>query len=289
MPTINLMTEAQDKIVKRFKLASVTEGIFSTDYSWNGVKAIDVYTLDAITLGTYDRTNVSSSRFGTMVELGDTKQTLTVTQEKGFEVSVDAGNAIQQKHIKKAAEITRSVLEDSYIPTVDAYRLDALAINAGIRKVSQAALTASNIVEKIMLGRAAMGNNKVPMGNDVCYIGETNAVFLKIADQVVGIDTVGAKPIVNGVIGKIGGCQIRVVPDSYMPTNVAFMIVHKGCAWAPEQLRTLRVLDDHPFVDGIVVQGHFIYDCFVNTTLNKGIYVYATGSTIGSTGATGET
>ena len=92
---INLMAEAQDKIVKRFKLASVTEGIFSNDYSWNGVNAIDVYTLDTITLGTYDRTEVTSSRFGTMVELGDTKQTLTITQEKGFEVSVDAGNDIQ--------------------------------------------------------------------------------------------------------------------------------------------------------------------------------------------------
>ena len=272
---INLMKEAQDKIVKRFKLASVTEGIFSNDYSWNGVNAIDVYTLDTITLGTYDRTEVTSSRFGTMVELGDTKQTLTITQEKGFEVSVDAGNDIQQKHIKKAAEITRSVIDDSYIPLVDKYRLQVLATGAGTKATSQAALTASNIVEKIMLGRAALGNNNVPMGNDVCYIGETNAVYLKIADQVVGIDTVGAKPLVNGVIGKIGGCQIRVVPDSYMPTGISFMIVHKGCAWAPEQLRTLRVLNEHPFVDGIVVQGHFIYDCFVNTTLNKGIYTYA--------------
>jgi hypothetical protein len=273
---INLMNEAQDKIVKRFKLASVTEGIFSNDYTWNGVKAIDVYTLDAITLGTYDRTEVTSSRFGTMVELGDTKQTLTITQEKGFEVSVDAGNDIQQKHIKKAAEITRSVIDDSYIPLVDTYRLSVLATGAGTKKTSQPALTAANIVEKIMLGRAELGNNKVPMGNDVVFIGETDAVYLKIADQVVGIDTVGAKPIVNGVIGKIGGCQVRVVPDSYMPTGISFMIVHKGCAWAPEQLRTLRVLNEHPFVDGIVVQGHFIYDCFVNTTLNKGIYTYAT-------------
>ena len=272
---INLMAEAQDKIVKRFKLASVTEGIFSNDYSCNGVNAIDVYTLDTITLGTYDRTEVTSSRFGTMVELGDTKQTLTITQEKGFEVSVDAGNDIQQKHIKKAAEITRSVVDDSYIPAVDAYRLGVLATGAGTKATSQPALTAANIVEKIMLGRAVMGNNKVPMGNDVCFIGETAAVFLKIADQVIGIEKVGEKPLVNGVIGKIGGCQIRVVPDSYMPTGVQFMIVHKGCAWAPEQLRTLRVLNEHPWVDGIVVQGHFIYDCFVNTTLNKGIYTYA--------------
>lgn len=273
---VNLMTEAQAKVTERFHVKSVTEGIFSNEYKWDGAKSIQVYTIDAVSLANYDRTDSDSidSRFGGIVELGDTYQTYTINNDKGFEVAIDAGNAVQQKHIKKAAEVLRMITDETYIPTVDAYRLSVLEAGAGTKDASQPALTSANIVEKIMTGRAAMGNAGVPMGNDVCFIGETNAVKLKIADQVVAIEAVGEKPLVNGVIGKIGGCQIRVVPDTYLSTE--FMIVHKGCAWAPEQIKMMRILNEHPFVDGVVLQGRFIYDCFVNVTKNKGIYTYDT-------------
>ncbi len=273
---VNLMTEAQAKVTERFHVKSVTEGIFSNEYKWDGAKSIQVYTIDAVSLANYDRTDADAvdSRFGGIVELGDTYQTYTINNDKGFEVAIDAGNAVQQKHIKKAAEVLRMITDETYVPTVDAYRLAALETGAGTKDTSQPALTSANIVEKIMTGRAAMGNAGVPMGNDVCFIGETNAVKLKIADQVVAIEAVGEKPLVNGVIGKIGGCQIRVVPDTYLSTE--FMIVHKGCAWAPEQIKMMRILNEHPFVDGVVLQGRFIYDCFVNVTKNKGIYTYDT-------------
>lgn len=272
--SVNLMTEAQGKINERFRLKSVTEGIFSNEYKWNGVKSIEVYTATAYDLVSYDRGDAdgTASRFGTLHEVEDTKQTCEITQDKAFNLSIDSGNAVQQKHIKKAAEIMKMQVEEKYIPLVDKYRLGVLATGAGNVAYSQS-FSKSTIVDGLMTARAAMGNNNVPMGNDVVFIGETEAIKLKLADQVISIESVGEKPLVNGVLGKIAGMQIRVVPDSYMPANVLFMVVHKGCAWAPEQLRTLRLLNEHPDVDGVVLQGRFIYDCFVNTTKNKGIYV----------------
>ena len=107
----------------------------------------------------------------------------------------------------------------------------------------------------------------------VLYIGETEAIKIKLADQVVGVDKLAEKTIVNGVIGTIDGMQVRIVPDSYMPENAVFMIVTKNCACAPKKIETYRILDQHPDIDGHVVQGRLLHDCFVFETKKNGIYL----------------
>ena len=54
------------------------------------------------------------------------------------------------------------------------------------------------------------------------------------------------------------------------------MIVHKGVACAPKKIETMRVLDDQWIVDGSIVQGRMLHDCFVFDTQIDGIYVHAT-------------
>ena len=127
-----------------------------------------------------------------------------------------------------------------------------------------------------MLANAAMSNANVPDDGRVLYMGYTVAVQLKLAEQVVGIDKLGEAAIVNGAMGKIDKCQIRLVPDSYMPTGTVFMIVKTGCAAAPKKIETFRILNEHPDIDGAVVQGRLLHDCFVLETKNKGIYVGTT-------------
>lgn len=269
---INLAAKASDKVVERFKIGSVTEGLFTNRYDWTGVATVEVYTIDNLTLNDYNKTLTTGSRFGALTEVGDTKQEMTVTDDKSFNGSIDKGNNTAQLMIKSASSILRRTTDEVLIPYVDKYRLQKLAEGAGniARSVS---LTKTNAIETMLNAGAALSNKKVPKKGRVIYIGETEAIKVKLADQVVGVDKLAEKAIVNGVCGTIDGAQVRIVPDDYLPEGVVFMIVKTGVAAAPKKIETYRILDEHPDIDGHVVQGRFLHDCFVLETQKDGIYV----------------
>jgi len=268
--SINLAEKASPKVVERFTLKSVTQGLSNARYDWAGVDTVKVYTTDLLTLNDYDRDEVSTPRFGTLEEVGDTVQTMKVEDDKSFNGAIDKGNNTSQMQIKAASRILRENTDNVLIPYVDKYRLDKWATNAGIKEYN-VSLAKNTILETIMTSGAGMSNYNVPKTGRVFYIGETEAIKMKLADQVVGVDKIAEKVIVNGVIGTIDGMQIRIVPDSYMPTNCLYMIVTKGCVVAPVKVETYRILDEHPDIDGHVVQARFLHDAFVLTTKEKGV------------------
>lgn len=271
---INLAEKASPKVVEAFSRESCTEGIFSQEYDWTGVRTVKVYSVDDLPLNDYDQVKVDgTSRFGALTELGDTVQELTVNQDKAFNGIIDKANNTSVLMIKAAGKVLNRQMRNVVVPYVDQYRLGVLAAGSGMTHGS-GALTKANIVEAIMTGNAAMSNNLVPDNNRVMYIGYTEAIKLKLADQVVGIDKLGETAIVNGVMGKIDKCQVRVIPDSWLPTGTTFIIVAKGVSIAPKKIETYRVINNSYLVDGSIVQGRLLHDCFVFTKKNKGIYVY---------------
>ena len=270
---INLAKQASGKVAERFKLDSCTEGLFTSRYNWTGVASVQVYSIDNLPLQNYDATETSNSRFGTLTELGDTVQEMTVSDDKSFNGAIDKRNNTSQLMIKSASSVLKRETDEVIIPYVDKYRLTKLADGAGLVSSITAASTKANIVENIFNAGALMSNKNVPKSQRVVFIGETTAVKLKLADQVVGIDKTGEKSIVNGVCGTVNGAQVRIVPDSYMPTGVEFMIVRKGVACAPQKIETYRILEEHPNIDGAVVQGRFLHDCFVLDSQANGIVI----------------
>ncbi|MBQ3985622.1 MAG: hypothetical protein II635_01555 [Oscillospiraceae bacterium] len=270
---INLAKQASGKVAERFKLDSCTEGLFTSRYNWTGVASVQVYSIDNLPLQNYDATETSNSRFGNLTELGDTVQEMTVGDDKSFNGAIDKRNNTSQLMIKSASSVLKRETDEVIIPYVDKYRLTKLANGAGLVSSMTAASTKANIVENIFNAGALMSNKNVPKSQRVIFIGETTAVKLKLADQVVGIDKVGEKAIVNGVCGTVDGAQVRIVPDTYMPTGVEFMIVRKGVACAPQKIETYRILEEHPNIDGAVVQGRLLHDCFVLDAQANGIVV----------------
>lgn len=269
---INLAKRASDKVVERFRLGSCTEGIFSNRWKWTGVATVQVYCVDKLPLQDYDKAKEDGSRFGALTELGDTVQEMTVTDDKAFNGSIDKGNNTAQMMIKAASSVLRRQTDEVIIPYVDKYRLKKLANGAGLTG-SNVSLTKENAIETIMKAGAEMSNKMVPRDGRVLYIGETQAINVKLAEQVIGVDKLAGEVLVSGVCGAIDGMQVRVVPDDYMPENVVFMIVRRGCAVAPKKIETYRILEEHPDIDGAVVQGRLLHDCFVLEPLEAGIYV----------------
>lgn len=238
-----------------------------------------MYSVDTLPLVDYDRTKTDgTSRFGTLTEVGDTYQEMTVSDDKSFNGVIDKGNNTSQLMIKAASKVLKRQTDEVLIPYVDKYRLTKMANGAKTVTVNATALTKSTILEAIFKAGAAMSNLLVPLAGRVIYIGENMAVNMKLADQVVGLEKAGQAAVVNGVCGTIGGMQVRIVPDVYLPANVSFMIIKKGVACAPKKIETLRVLDNQYVVDGHIVQGRLLHDCFVLGAHSDGILVYATAA-----------
>lgn len=284
---INFASKASPKVMEAFSLESLTEGIFSKDYDWTGVATVRIYSVDTLPMQDYDYDLVDgTSRFGSLTELGDTYQELTVNQDKSFNGAIDKRNNNSTLMIKAAGKVLSRQTRDVIIPMVDRYRLAAIAAGNGVTGFGGAgggtikynvSLTKSNIVETIMGHNAELNNKLVPKKGRVLFIKETEFIKCKLADQIVGtgatLQDVAKGIIVNGEFGTLDGLHIVPVPDSYMPDGVLYMIVTKGCCISPKKIETMRIIQDHPDIDGHVVQGRMLYDCFVFAKKADGILV----------------
>lgn len=305
MAIYNYVNQVQKKVEERLHKESVTEGIFSKQYSFSGAKTITTKNVENVPLTPYDRTLTADgkagtigNRFGDITELGSTINEYTMLHEVKYNLGWDKGANSDEHEIRTASSVISRQDREIIVPYRDKYRLMRLAEGAGLNKYSMSAaantgeLNRKNIVETLLKARADMANNFVPMGNQVLYITETGALEMKLADLVVGSDILSEKPIVNGVIGKLGGFQLKIVPDSYFDWSdinanieaadngqttvdgtLGFLIVTKGCAWSPVKVKTSRVDTEPSNFDGTQILYHEYFDCFVNK--NRNVCVYA--------------
>lgn len=284
---INFASKASPKVLEAFTKESLTEGIFSKDYDWTGVATVRIYSVDTLPMQDYDWDLVDgTSRFGSLTELGDTYQELTVNQDKSFNGAIDKRNNNSTLMIKAAGKVLNRQTREVIVPMVDKYRLAAIAAGNGVDGFGGAgggtieynvSLTKSNVVETIMNSNVKLNNLLVPKKGRVLYIKETEFIKCKLADQILGANSnvaaVAKGILVNGEFGTLDGLHIVPVPDSYMPEGVVYMIVTKGCCISPKKIETMRIIPDHPDIDGHVVQGRLLYDCFVFAKKANGILV----------------
>lgn len=78
----------------------------------------------------------------------------------------------------------------------------------------------------------------------------------------------------KGVIGEVDGCKIVKVPASHLPAGAAFIITHSIAATAPKQLEEYKIHDNPPGISGWLIEGRFIYDCFVLNEKSNAIYYH---------------
>lgn len=283
---INLITEYQKKIAERFTLGSLTDEAAGHDYDFAGAKTIEVLSVD--TVETVDYTRSGTARYGDVTELGDTKQTLTLSVDKGFTFSIDAGNASEQYNVKQANRCLKREWDEVCTPEIDAYRLSAWANGKGlssgksILSASGETLTKENIVESIFTGSARMSDKKVPRKNRYLFIPELTFVRFQLADVVLGGGQLNKEAVEKGFRGTIDGMKVITVPSSLWPSltggsaTLNFIIKYKGATVDPMKLKNLRVQKNPMGIDGDVVEGRYIYDSFVKDASCDGIFISTT-------------
>lgn len=281
--TINVASLYEKKLEERFSIGSKTNAYAGKKYDFVGTKSIEIITADRVDLVDYTRSG--QNRFGTIYELGDTKQTLTMTRDRAFTFSIDKANASDQFNVKQANARLKDHWDNVVTPEVDKWRLAKWAAGNGLStgktiltNATPAALSKSNILEAIFNASAAMSDELVPTTNRVLFIGELDFVKFQLADQVVGGAQLNKQAVAQGYKGTIDGIQIVTVPSSYMPAKTGFIMKWKGATVDPIKLKTLRVQRTPLGIDGDVVEGHIYYDAFVLDAKCKGVYAYKTSA-----------
>lgn len=270
MPAINLHEAYAKQIAERFTVDSFVKGNTSNDYSFDGVRSINVSTLKTIPVTTYTRGG--KDRFGAITEVEDTIQTLTMTQEPAWTATIDEGNASDQQYIKKAGKVMKMQSEEVTTPMSDKYALNVFAQNAGQIVELASAPSKTSIVTTIFDAAAALDDALVPTANRILYVPSDIYNLIRLSNEFMGVDTLAEKVLSKGVMGTIADMKVVKVPKSYMPANVYFLITHKKSVLMPTKLKTSRILDNQRGINGRVLEWYSYYDAFVLGARANGVY-----------------
>ena len=266
---INLAKKYADKVAERFAKASITDGAFSGDYSFTGVKTVTVYSVDTAELGDYTRSG--TSRYGTPAELGDSIQELTLTQDKAFTYTIDKGNDSEQMNVKGAAKSLRREIDEVITPEMDRYRLRMWAENAG-SIVETAEPTAESIVSEILDATEVMDNALVPESGRTLFISASEYKKLKQNPDFLNLERLGTAALSRGEVGRIDGMRVVKAPYGWLPDGVLWLAVHKNAVLAPAKLQDYKVHSDPPGINGNLVEGRLIHDAYVLGSKCMGVY-----------------
>lgn len=274
--TVNLATKYSKKVDEKFSKESQALKGTSGEYEFTGVDTVKVYTINTVAMGDYTRSG--SSRYGNVVELGDAVQTMQLTKDRSFTFSIDKGNNEQQLMIKEAGKALAREQREVIVPEIDNYIYNKwkTVAQAEEGQHGETPLTNTNAYEELLKGQEVLGDNMVPDEGRIVFCTYKTAnllkrdpAFMKTGDKSQGM-------VIKGAIGEVDGTTIVKVPKSRLPEGCDFILVHPVATVAPRQLESYRIHKDPPGINGWLVEGRVIYDCFVLDNKKGAIYYHGT-------------
>ena len=259
---LNLAEKYSKKVDERFSRESQAMLALNNDYEFMGDKTVKVYSIPIAVMNNYSRTG--SYRYGNPSDLGRNVQTLTVGQDKAFTFIIDKGDKLQSEMVSDAGKALSRQLREVVVPMYDTYVFKTLAEAAKNNgSYSETAVTKSNAYEVFLDGMEHLGDSSVPDKGRVCFCSYRFANLLKQDPAFMRYGDASQEMILRGVIGEVDGCKIVKVPSNRLPAGAAFILTHAVAATAPKQLEDYKIHDNPPGISGWLVEGRFIFDCFV--------------------------
>jgi len=271
---INLASKYSKKVADKFYEESIILGKTSNEYDWDGVKSINVYTIDTQAPGDYTRSG--TSRYGTPTEVQDTIQTMAITQDKSVSMVVDKGNNKQEMLIKNAGKVVALELREQFVPMMDKYCVKKWANCDGVQfGIASAATTKANVIEHMRAAVTALRNKYVSVNDCFFYVNSTTYSKVVLASEFIGAEKLVDKAVIKGQVGMLSGIPVIEIPDDYLPANVEFMLIKKNAVLAPTQIKDIKVHEDAPGISGALMEIRWLFDAFVLDTKRAGVYVGA--------------
>ena len=274
---INLASKFESKTSELLKARAKTSGIVNTDWSWDGVNAINIYTLTDPTMNNYAPSG--ANRYGSPDEVQDTKQTFTLARDRSWTNTIDMSNYQDTQEVRKPAKFLAQATKNVLVPEVDTYRLATLAtagaltnggnygtITARNAVVTAGATTASNAFTNLLSLTADVTNNEGTEDGRVIVMIASYYNLLKQGGFVLDSDK-GQTKLESGDLGTVDGCAVVICPSGRMPSNTDLILTHPSNLVAPEKLKDYTVHKNPPGVNGYLIEYRIRYDAFFD--LNK--------------------
>lgn len=271
-------------VAERFKQRSYTSKMASQAYKWDGVKTVNVYSVDTAPVYDYNRNATTESRFGPLTDLTDHLQIMPVEQDISFRYAIDAGDDAEQMGVKNANKSLTRQMDEVIYPKLDKYNFAKWIKESGQAIVLAAALSANNALESIEDASEKLDEEAVPDGGRTLYVTTEFKKMLKRNPQFVYTDKLANEAMVKGNFGELDGMQIVEVPKKYFPAGVHALCFYKEAALAPMKLQHYGIHSDTDQVDGDIVTGRILHDAFVLDAKAKAV-VPICASTITRTAA----
>lgn len=263
-----------------FKAESKLSMLTNTDFDWDGAHTVKISKITTVELQDYARNRTSLdgtesvSRFGDLLDLSSTAETLVLKNDRSFIFNVDKMDTDETAEQVEAASALAREIREVVIPEVDSYVYGVMAAGAGT-KATAAALTKSNIYGKILDGSEALDDAEVPETERVLIVSPATYNLLKQAIGETAGNNIDADMRNKGVVMMLDGMAVVRVPSVRLPENFGFMIAHPSACCAPVKLEDYGIHRDTPLSSGAIVTGRVIYDAFVLDNKADGIYYQA--------------
>jgi hypothetical protein len=75
-------------------------------------------------------------------------------------------------------------------------------------------------------------------------------------------------------VGEIDGVRIIKVPSTYFPSYHDFILIHPTCSTAPKKLEDYKTHNNPPGINGWLVEGRIIHDCFVLEAKKDAVFAH---------------
>lgn len=284
---MNYASKYSNKIDERFSRESQALMGTNKDYEWSGVKTIIVYQVDTVPLVDYTRSG--SSRYGIPTDLGNTIQSMTVTQDKSFTFVIDKGDKDETMMVMDAGKSLAREQREVVIPFFDRYIFQKQAEGAvAVGHVDTTPASSTTAYAQFLKASEVLGNADVPDSGRIAYCSYSFANLLMLDPAFIKYGDKSQEMTIKGILGEVDGTKIVKVAASRLPQGTSFLIVHPCATVAPKKLEDYKTHQDPPGINGNLVEGRFIMDAFVLNGKAKALYLGLCEGTLGTVEATAE-
>lgn len=259
---INLATKYSSQIDEEMRKGALSAPGVNNEVDFVGAQTVKIYSMGTAPLNDYNP-NGGMSRYGNPVEIQDTIQEMTMTQQKSFTFTIDKTYAVDSPEgIRNAGSALQRELEQVIIPEIDKYRFGVLAEKSKTKTYT--ALTKANAYEAFLEANTAITEEEVPSEGRIAFCSSAFIQLLKLDPNFTKAGDIAQDKIVfKGQVGECDGVAIISVPKRRLPAGISFIITHPIAAPAPVKIQDYKIHTDPPGLAGNLVEGLIYHDCFV--------------------------
>lgn len=109
-----------------------------------------------------------------------------------------------------------------------------------------------------MTGATTLIENNVPLVGSCAFVSSDFYKNIKEDSSFIRNGDMSQEILIKGQVGTIDGIPLIVVPKSYFPENVEFIITNQAATTSPVKLSEYKIHDNPPGINGWLVEGECI-------------------------------